>query len=74
MATARIVEAILRDERAVIPIGSFQAKYGVTLSLPSVLGHEGVVRVLEPEMSPEERNALQASADTLKNALAQLKD
>jgi len=74
MATARIVEAILRDERAVIPIGSFQAKYGVTLSLPSVLGHEGVTRVLEPEMSQEERNALQRSANTLKNALAQLKD
>jgi L-lactate dehydrogenase len=74
MATGRIVEAILRDERAVIPIGSFNPKYGVTLSLPSVIGHEGVTRILEPEMSEEERTALQRSADTLKNALAQLKD
>ncbi len=72
MATARIVEAILRDERAVIPIGSFNPKYGVTLSLPSVLGLEGVTRILEPEMSQEERTALQRSADTLKHALAQL--
>jgi L-lactate dehydrogenase len=74
MATGRIVEAILRDERAVIPIGSFNPKYGVTLSLPSVIGHEGVTRILEPDMSEEERTALQRSADTLKNALAQLKD
>jgi L-lactate dehydrogenase len=73
MATARIVEAILRDERAVIPVGSFNAKYGVTLSLPTVLGHEGATRILEPEMSEAERNALQRSADTLKDALAQLK-
>jgi L-lactate dehydrogenase len=74
MATARIVEAILRDERAVIPIGSFNEKYGVTLSLPSVLGREGVTRILEPEMSQEESDALRRSADTLKNALAQLSD
>lgn len=56
------------------PIGSFNPIYGVTLSLPSVLGHEGVTRILEPEMSEEERNALQRSAETLRNALAQLKD
>jgi L-lactate dehydrogenase len=74
MATARIVEAILRDERAVIPIGSFNSKYDVTLSLPSVLGHEGVVRILQPEMSEDETKALERSADTLRNALAQLKD
>lgn len=74
MATARIVDAILRDERAVIPIGSFNPSYGVTLSLPSVLGHQGVTRVLEPEMSDDEENALRHSADVLKSALAQLGD
>jgi malate/lactate dehydrogenase len=42
--------------------------------MPSVLGQEGVTRVLVPEMSREHRNALQRSANTLKNALAQLKD
>ena len=74
MATARIVDAIMRDERAVIPIGSFNPRYGVTLSLPSVLGHKGVTRIIEPEMSKEEESALQRSADTLRNALAQLND
>ena len=37
MASARIAEMVLRDERAVVPIGSYNPKYGVTLSLPSVL-------------------------------------
>jgi L-lactate dehydrogenase len=74
MATARIVEAILRDERAVIPIGSFNPNYGVTLSLPSVLGPEGVTRILEPEMSQEEKSALERSAEKLRQALAQLRD
>lgn len=74
MASARIADAILRDEQAAIPIGSFNPSYGVTLSLPSVLGREGVTRILKPEMSQEESDALRRSADTLKNALAQLSD
>ena len=73
IASARIAEAILRDERAVMPVGSYQSKYGVTLSLPCVLGRQGVTRVLEPEMSDEESKALERSADTLRNALARIK-
>jgi L-lactate dehydrogenase len=72
MASARIAEILFRNEPAVIPIASYNPKYGVTLSLPSVLGHSGVARILEPPMSDEEREALQRSADTLKSALARI--
>jgi L-lactate dehydrogenase len=70
MATARIAEAVLRDEHAVIPIGSFNQRYGTTLSLPSILGRSGVIRVLEPGMSEEEQQGLQRSADRLREAVA----
>ena len=73
MVSARIAEIILRDERTVIPIGSYQPQYGATLSLPSLLGREGVVETFEPEMSTEEREALRHSADTLKAAVARMK-
>ena len=73
IVSARIAEIILRDERTVIPIGSYQRQYGVTLSLSSVLGREGVVQQFEPAMSTEEREALQRSADTLKTAVARIK-
>jgi L-lactate dehydrogenase len=72
MASARIAEIILRDERAVIPIGSYHSAYGVTLSMPSVLGRDGVSTVLEPEMTDDERQALEHSAKTLQQALAGL--
>jgi L-lactate dehydrogenase len=72
MVTARIAEAILRDEHAVIPIGSYNPRYGVTISLPSVLGRQGVSQILEPEMSEEERQGFQRSADILQNAVAQI--
>jgi L-lactate dehydrogenase len=69
IVSARIAEAVLRDERAVLPIGVYNAKYGVTLSLPSVVGREGVNRVLEPAMSDEERRALSQSAEVLRQAV-----
>lgn len=73
MAAARIAEMVLRDERAVIPIGSYNPKYGITFSLPSVVGREGVMEILDPAMSDAERQALQRSADTLKEAFAHIK-
>ena len=72
MVTARIAEAILRDEHAVIPIGSYNPKYSVTISLPSVLGRQGVSQILEPEMSEEERSGFQRSAEILRNAAARI--
>src|SRR3989440_3471435 len=69
IVSARIAEMVLRDERAVVPIGSFQEKFGVTLSLPSIVGREGVREVLEPELSADERAGLEKSAETLRKAL-----
>jgi L-lactate dehydrogenase len=63
---------VLRDERAVIPIGSYQNAYGTTLSLPSVVGRSGVERTLEPELSSDERAALERSAATLRGAVSRV--
>ncbi len=69
IVSARIAEIVIRDERAAIPIGSFNQKFGVTLSLPSVVGRHGVIEILDPDMSNEERLALERSAGSLKQAL-----
>lgn len=72
MVSARIAEMVLRDERAVIPIGSYNPDYGVTVSLPSIVGRSGVVHILKPQMSEEERQALARSAETLKYAVSRM--
>jgi L-lactate dehydrogenase len=69
IASARIAEMILRDERAVVPIGSYNPTFGVTLSLPSVVGLAGAVSVLQPDLSGEERTALEKGAQALRTAL-----
>ena len=73
IVAVRIAEMVCNDERAVIPIGSFHKEFGVTLSLPSVIGRGGVIEVLEPELSDEERVSLQRSAEFLKGALDRIR-
>jgi L-lactate dehydrogenase len=72
IVSARIAEAVLRDEQAVFPIGAYNAEYAVTLSLSSVVGRQGASRILEPAMSVEERQALRASAEVLRKAVQRI--
>lgn len=67
MVAGRVAEVILRDELAVMPVGSHNERYGITLSLPSIVGKEGVKRVLWPDMSPDEIAGLERSAERLKS-------
>ena len=69
IVSARIAEIVSGDEHAAIPIGSYQRAFGVTLSLPSVVGRHGIVSVLEPELNDEELAGLEKSAQTLRAAL-----
>ncbi len=72
MVSARIAGIVSRDERTVIPIGSYNPNYGGTLSLPGVVGRQGIVQILEPEMSEKGRRGLERSTETLRSAVSQL--
>jgi L-lactate dehydrogenase len=67
---ARLIEAVLRDEKLVIPVGAHSPEHGVTYSLPSVVGATGVESVLAPRLDHEEEEALAKSIATLHDALA----
>jgi L-lactate dehydrogenase len=70
LATAGIVEAVLHDERSVLPVSSLlSGQYGiddVCLSLPSIVDAQGVDAVLTPPLTGDEVNALRRSADTVR--------
>jgi L-lactate dehydrogenase len=73
MVCARIAEIVLRDERAVVPIGVYNSKYGVTLSLPGVVGRAGCLQVLDPPLSNDERIGLKKCVETLRKAQEQVR-
>ena len=71
LAATRVIEAILRDENAVLPVSSLiQGEHGVSgvcLSLPSLVDANGVVGVLDVPMSIEEGRAFQDSAAAVRD-------
>ena len=69
---ARLIEAVLRDEKLVAPVGSHLPEHGVTYSLPGVIGTTGVEEVLSPRLNPEEQDLLNSSIGVLRSARARI--
>jgi L-lactate dehydrogenase len=72
---SRIVNAIRNNERAVLTVstclpdaGEFA---GISFSLPRIVGAEGVLATLQPDLSDDERTGLKRSAEILRNAADQ---
>ena len=76
MGLARIVESILRDQNSVLSISSLvPGLYGIEdvyLSLPTVLGQNGVERVLELNLDDSEMADLLHSAAVMRQVIDQL--
>lgn len=67
----RICQAISTNENAVLTVSSFHKNIegveSVCLSLPSVIGQNGIERVLMPHLSNKEKELLRLSAQKLKS-------
>ncbi|SDA62097.1 L-lactate dehydrogenase [Butyrivibrio sp. INlla18] len=73
MSVRRICEAIIRDEKSILPISSIQhGDFGIddiALSMPAIVGRNGVEGAVPIKLSDQEKEALKASATTLKEVL-----
>ncbi|MFK3833749.1 L-lactate dehydrogenase [Microbacterium sp. NPDC087868] len=77
LSSARIVEAILHDEHAVMPVSTvlddFHGIDGVALSVPSIVSASGAVPIRNTSFSDSELALLRGSADALRSAAATLR-
>jgi len=73
LVTAALLRALLRGERRVLTVSRVQdgafGLHEVALSLPTVVGADGAAHVIEPELSVAEREALERSADVLRQGI-----
>ena len=73
MSVKRICEAIVRDEKSILPVSSMiHNQYdidGISLSMPAIVGKNGVETIVPIQLSKEEIADLQKSAKTLKDIL-----
>ena len=75
-AIARIVEVILQDERSLLtvctPMKDVAGVKDVTVSLPNLVGGEGIVKTFFPQLNEKEMKALQASAGIVSSVIEKL--
>jgi malate dehydrogenase len=73
-ATTQMVAAIVRDQKRLVPCAAYCDKqYGVGgyyVGVPVILGASGVERIIELELTAEEKTAFQKSVDAVKDLVA----
>ena len=76
LSGARIVEAVLNDEHAILPISSVLTDYhgvsGIAMSVPTLVTRQGASRTIDIAMEPHEQALFEASASAIRHSLASL--
>lgn len=76
LAIVRIVGAILRGQKSVLTVSTLlDGEFGlrdVCLSVPCIVSHKGISKIIESNLNKQELELLSASATILKNALEEL--
>jgi len=78
LSLVRITQTILRNENSVLTVSSLlNGQYGikdVCISIPCVLAEEGIKRTLSSELTPEELQALLASAQIIRKTIDEIEN
>lgn len=72
-ALVEMAEAILRDQRRILPsIAYLEGEYGyngIYLGVPTILGGDGIEKIIELELTTDEKASLDNSAEAVKNVM-----
>jgi L-lactate dehydrogenase len=74
LAGLKVIEAMERDARSILPLSVYlSGEMGfddVCLSLPCIVGKEGIEAIIEPPLTADEQDALKRSYQTLRQAIS----
>lgn len=75
-AVARIVEVVLQDERSLLtvctPMPDVAGVKDVTVSLPNLVGGDGIIQTFTPRLNDTETEALRSSAQVVRSVIENL--
>lgn len=76
-SVAKMVEAVVKDEKRVVPVSAYlRGEYGykdIFLGVPVLMGKNGVEKIIELELTPEEKSALDESARHVEEGVTTLR-
>ncbi|MCF6092953.1 malate dehydrogenase [Microaerobacter geothermalis] len=72
-STIQMVEAVVKDKKRILPTACYlEGEYGeegIYLGVPAIIGGNGVEKVIEVDLTDEEKAALKKSADSVRNVM-----
>jgi malate dehydrogenase len=75
-AAAQMVEAVVRDQRRIFPVCAWlEGEYGMSdiyLGVPVILGKNGIEKIIELDLTADERALLEESATAVKSVMSVL--
>ncbi len=75
-ALMEMTEAILKDQKRVLPsVAYLEGEYGfdgIYLGVPTVLGGNGIEKIMELDLTENEKSQLQKSADSVRSVMSAL--
>lgn len=75
-SVVQMIEAVLKDKKRILPVAAYlQGEYGekdIYLGVPAVIGGNGVEKIIEINLTAEEKSALEKSIQSVKKLMATL--
>ena len=72
-----MAEAIVNDQRRILPCAAWlEGEYGMSglyLGVPCKLGRQGLIKVVEVELTADEKKALESSAEAVREPMSAIK-
>ena len=73
-SVVQMIEAILKDKKRILPVAAYlQGEYGVRdicLGVPAIIGGNGVEKIIEVDLAPEEKAMLDKSIQSVQKVIA----
>ncbi|MDF2501962.1 MAG: L-lactate dehydrogenase [Anaerosporomusa subterranea] len=69
-----VLEAIILNSRRILPVCTYHQQYGVSFSMPTLIGREGAYQTLPIDLSDGDKECLEKSIQSIKSSCNQLSD
>jgi L-lactate dehydrogenase len=64
---ATLCQAIIGDQKIIVPVSTYIAEYDAVLSMPAIIGEKGIEKILSIPLNDDEKTKLKNSAEQLKS-------
>ena len=74
MCLVKITNAIIENKNSILPVSSWDEKHKICISLPAIVGENGVKEKINIPLSTYEKEKLEKSIQTIKESIEKIKE